>query len=119
VPRQTLETETGDTGDSSDPESAGGARHDWDMGPSPKAGALGWTRPADATGPDHEEALESIVTRVLVHRSMPEDFQSQLIRALERQVSRRKPLIGWSDLFVVEGPLDLVGLEELPLLKDG
>jgi hypothetical protein len=44
---------------------------------------------------------------------MPENFQVQLLRALEREVSRRNPLIGWSDLFVVNGPLELGGIGDL------
>jgi hypothetical protein len=44
---------------------------------------------------------------------MPENYQVQLLRALERQVSRRNPLIGWSDLYVVNGPLDLTGIGDL------
>ena len=44
---------------------------------------------------------------------MPENLQAQLLRALERQVSLRTPLIGWSDLYPVMGPLDLAGLEDL------
>jgi hypothetical protein len=42
---------------------------------------------------------------------MPESFQTQLLRALERQVNRANPMIGWSDLFPVTGPLDLGGLD--------
>jgi hypothetical protein len=47
---------------------------------------------------------------------MPETHQTQLLRALERQVGRRNPLIGWSDLYPVTGPLDLSGLEGLVAL---
>ncbi|NNM06886.1 MAG: hypothetical protein HKO65_17450, partial [Gemmatimonadetes bacterium] len=65
-----------------------------------------------------EESRESVVVRVLVNRTMPEGHQSQLIRALERQVTRRNPLIGWSDLYPVKGPLDLTGLEDLLTLKE-
>jgi hypothetical protein len=56
---------------------------------------------------------ESVVTDILVHRRMPENPQVQLLRALERQVTRQSPLIGWSDLYIVDGPLDLSGLEDL------
>ncbi len=59
------------------------------------------------------ETRQSVVVRVLVHRRMPESYQAQLLRALERQVTRRNPLIGWSDLYPVTGPLDLAGLDEL------
>jgi hypothetical protein len=44
---------------------------------------------------------------------MPESYQAQLLRALERQVSRRNPLIGLSDIYPVTGPLDLAGLDQL------
>lgn len=118
MPRQSLEVSDGRAPGSPDPDETKTARHEWDMGPSPKPGALGWSPPSDPTQPGYDEISESIVTRVMVQRSMPESFQAQLIRALERQVSRRKPLIGWSDLFVVEGPLDLAGLEDLPQVKD-
>ncbi len=66
-----------------------------------------------------EESRESVVARVQVNRRMPEGNQTQLIRALERQVTRRNPLIGWSDLYPVRGPLDLTGLDDLLNLKDG
>jgi hypothetical protein len=59
-----------------------------------------------------------VVVRVIVHQRMPENYQAQLLRALERQVSRRNPLIGWSDLYPVTGPLDLTGLEELLSFKE-
>jgi hypothetical protein len=58
------------------------------------------------------ESRQSVVVQVLVHKSMPESYQAQLLRALERQVNRRNPLIGWSDLYPVTGPMDLSGLEE-------
>jgi hypothetical protein len=64
------------------------------------------------------ETRESVVVRVLVRRRMPESYQAQLIRALERQVTKRNPLIGWSDLYPVTGPLDLTGLDELLELKE-
>jgi hypothetical protein len=57
------------------------------------------------------ETKQSVVVRVMVHQSMPESFQTQLLRALERQVNRANPLIGWSDLYPVTGPLDLTGLD--------
>jgi hypothetical protein len=63
--------------------------------------------------PTYEERAESVVTEVLVHSRMPENHQVQLLRALERQVTRRSPLIGWSDLYIVDGPLDLSGLGDL------
>jgi hypothetical protein len=63
--------------------------------------------------PELVEVRRSIVARILVQRSMPESHQAQLLRALERQVTSRIPLIGWSDLYVVQGPLDLTGLNEL------
>lgn len=59
------------------------------------------------------ESTESLVIHVVVHRDMPETHQAQLLRALERQVARRSPLIGWCDLYPVDGPLDLAGLREL------
>jgi len=59
------------------------------------------------------ESRQSVVVRVLVHRRMPESYQAQLLRALERQVTRRNPLIGWSDLYPVRGPLELTGIDEL------
>lgn len=60
-----------------------------------------------------KESKESVVIRVLTHQKMPETHQAQLLRALERQVARRTPLIGWSDLYPVDGPLDLSGLADL------
>jgi hypothetical protein len=68
--------------------------------------------------PAFDERRESVVVRVLVHQKMPEGHQAQLIRALERQVTRRDPLIGWSDLYPVPGPLDLSGMNGLLALKD-
>jgi hypothetical protein len=59
------------------------------------------------------ETRQSVVVRVLVHQRMPESYQARLIRALERQVTRKNPLIGWSDLYPVTGPLDLSGLADL------
>jgi hypothetical protein len=63
--------------------------------------------------PEFVERRISIVARVLVQRTMPESCQSQLLRALERQATRRDPLIGWPDLYAVHGPLDLSGLHDL------
>ncbi len=63
--------------------------------------------------PIFQETRETIVTRVLARKKMPEGYQAQLLRALERQVSRRNPLIGWSDLYPVKGPLDLTGIDAL------
>jgi hypothetical protein len=57
------------------------------------------------------ETRQSVVVQVLIHRRMPESYQAQLLRALERQVNRTNPLIGWSDLYPVTGPLDLSSLE--------
>ncbi len=68
--------------------------------------------------PTFDERRESVVVRVLVHQKMPEGNQAQLIRALERQVTRRDPLIGWSDLYPVSGPLDLSGINRLLALKE-
>ncbi len=67
--------------------------------------------------PAVRETRQSVVVRILVHRTMPEGYQAQLLRALERQVSRKNPLIGWSDMFPVTGPLSLTGLEKLLELK--
>ena len=75
------------------------------------------TEPGPSPAPPTVETRESVVVRVMVHRKMPESYQAQLVRALERQVTRRNPLIGWSDLYPVAGPLDLTGLEELLDLK--
>jgi len=61
----------------------------------------------------------SVVVRVLARQRMPENLQAQLLRALERQVSLRTPLIGWSDLYPVMGPLDLAGLDGLTELDGG
>ncbi|MFH1763970.1 MAG: hypothetical protein ABIF09_07255 [Gemmatimonadota bacterium] len=63
--------------------------------------------------PLFSETHQSVVVRVLANRKMPESYQAQLLRALERQVSRRNPLIGWSDLYTVAGPLDWAGLDQL------
>ena len=49
---------------------------------------------------------------------MPESYQAQLLRALETQVSRKDPLIGWSDIYPVWGPLELYGLDKLLSLED-
>jgi hypothetical protein len=102
-------------------EAGGGedeTRTAWDLGPSSRTGIT----PSDSSHPSaedqlREEVTQSIVVRVLVKQSMPESLQAQLIRALERQVTRRTPLIGWSDLFVVNGPLDLTGVEDLLALR--
>jgi hypothetical protein len=69
--------------------------------------------------PPHRETRQSVVVRVLVHKNMPEAYQAQLLRALERQVTRKDPLIGWSDVFPVTGPLSLTGLAKLLDLKKG
>ncbi len=64
------------------------------------------------------ETRQSVVVRVLVHQTMPESFQTQLLRALERQVNRANPMIGWSDLYPVTGPLDLTGLDRFVGVED-
>jgi hypothetical protein len=64
------------------------------------------------------ETRQSVVVRVLVHQGMPESYQAQLLRALERQVNRANPLIGWSDLYPVKGPLDLSDLDRFLLKGD-
>lgn len=63
------------------------------------------------------ESVQSVVVRILVHPEMPEGFQTRLLRALERQASRKSPLIGWSDLYPVSGPMDLSGLPGLLEMK--
>jgi hypothetical protein len=63
------------------------------------------------------DSKQTVVIRVKVHRRMPEAHQAQLLRALERQVGRRSPLIGWSDLYPVSGPMDLSGLPDLLKLR--
>ena len=68
--------------------------------------------------PPFSETRQSVVVRVLANRRMPESYQTQLLRALERQVSRRNPLIGWSDLYTLTGPLDWAGLDELLDLRE-
>jgi hypothetical protein len=68
--------------------------------------------------PQIEESRQSVVVRVLAPRKMPEAYQAQLLRALERQVSRRNPLIGWSDLYPVPGALELSGLDQLLDLEE-
>lgn len=64
----------------------------------------------------YREKSRGVVTEVMVHRRMPESHQVQLLRALERRATRRSPLIGWSDFFVANGPLDLRGIGDLPKL---
>lgn len=61
-----------------------------------------------------EEFSETLVVRVSVERAMPESQQAQLLRALERQVTLKNPLVGWSDVYALPGPLDLEGLEGFP-----
>jgi hypothetical protein len=63
------------------------------------------------------DSKQTVVVRVKVHQRMPEAHQAQLLRALERQVARRTPLIGWSDLYPVSGPMDLSGLPDLLKLR--
>jgi hypothetical protein len=74
-------------------------------------GGLGSTMPLPT--PRLIETRQSVVVRILARRRMPERYQAQLLRALERQAGRRNPLIGWSDLYPVTGPLDLTGVEGL------
>ncbi len=69
--------------------------------------------PGVDTDPAAEESRRSVVLRVLVGKEMPEVYQAHLIRALERQVSRKTPLIGWPDIFPVGGPLDLSGVDRI------
>ena len=68
--------------------------------------------------PSFIETRQSVVVRILAQRKMPESYQAQLLRALERQVSRRDPLIGWSDLYPVTGPLEWSGLDQLLYLGE-
>jgi hypothetical protein len=84
--------------------------------------------PQDALSPDASpqppevtirERVESVVTQVMAHQRMSESHQAQLLRALERQVTRRSPLIGWSDMYTVDGPMDLTGLVDLLKLGEG
>ena len=58
-----------------------------------------------------------MVVRVLARKRMPEVLQAHLLRALERQVNLKTPLIGWSDLYPVTGPLDPTGLDTILELK--
>lgn len=96
--------------------------------PGPGAGPEGMEAPSMAKGGDLAEphpltlpvpstlqvqTRQSVVVRVLTHPMMPESHQAQLLRGLERQVSRKSPLIGWSDIYPVTGPLDLTGLPGL------
>ena len=62
------------------------------------------------------ESKQSVVVRVVTRPRMPESHQAQLLRALERKVALKRPLIGWSDLYPVPGPMSLAGL---PSLLDG
>ncbi len=55
------------------------------------------------------ETRQSIVVRVVVRPRMPENHQAQLLRGLERQVSLKQPLIGWSDIYPAPGPMSLAG----------
>jgi len=68
---------------------------------------------ATPAAPQYRRVRQSVVVRVVARKRMPESLQAQLLRALERQVSLRTPLIGWSDLYPVIGPLDLAGLDGL------
>jgi hypothetical protein len=73
--------------------------------------------PAPPAVPEYRRVRKSVVVRVLVRTRMPEGLQAQLLRALEQQVNLSTPLIGWSDLYPVTGPLDLAGLDTLAGLK--
>ena len=75
-------------------------------------GAAPGEAPVEAA-PVYRERRESVVVRVLVERSMPERQQAQLIRALERHVAWKRPLVGWSDLYPLPRPLDVTDLQEL------
>ena len=82
---------------------------------------LGASSPDDPPQPleiTFRESVQSVVTRVMAHQRMPESHQAQLLRALERQVTRRSPLIGWSDIYTVDGPMDLTGLADLMKLEE-
>jgi hypothetical protein len=81
--------------------------------PEDRDDGLAPVEPVTPPLPPFLETRQSVVVRVLAHRKMPESYQAQLLRALERQVSRRNPLIGWSDIYPVTGPLDLAGLDQL------
>ena len=94
-----------------------------DLGPPAPAevGREGSSEPDPVDAPPlplYVETRQSVVVRVIAHRKMPESYQAQLIRALERQVSRKNPLIGWSDLYPVTGPLELSGCERLLDLQE-
>lgn len=106
----------------------GGARSEGEPGTGSPGGVTGILEPSLGDGGDlaepHplflpasptvvSETRQSVVVRVLTHRSMPEVHQAQLVRALERQVARKSPLIGWSDIYPVSGPMDLSGLPGL------
>jgi hypothetical protein len=76
------------------------------------------TSDAPPPQPSYLETRQSVVVRVTANRRMPESYQAQLLRALERQVTRKNPLIGWSDLYTVVGPLEWSGLDKLLDLRD-
>jgi len=84
-------------------------------GPSTGVGSLGEPAPSPLPLPTTvtRETRQSVVVKIVVHPDMPESHQARLLRALERQVSRKSPLIGWSDLYAVSGPMELSGLSEL------
>jgi hypothetical protein len=118
---QPLETEVGTLPDDTPvaPEEEEGGERDAvdvssDLGSPPSP-----TAPEAPPVPEFlvRETSQSVVVRVMVHPTMPDGNQARLLRALERQVSRRSPLIGWSDLYPVSGPLDLTGLPELLSLE--
>jgi hypothetical protein len=82
-------------------------------GDAPAVGVTGGARPEEPVA----QGRRSVMVRVLVRKEMSEMYQAHLIRALERQVSRKTPLIGWSDIFPVAEVLDLGGVDELLDLK--
>jgi hypothetical protein len=112
VPSRGSETEDPDSASSPSPPGAGEARADPTLVPE-LSQAHPAPPPAPPPAPEYRRVRQSVVVRVLARKRMPESVQAQLLRALERQVSRRIPLIGWSDLYPVTGPLDLSGLDEL------
>lgn len=69
--------------------------------------------PLPASRTIQRETKQSIVVRVVTRPRMPEHHQTQLLRGLERQVSLKRPLIGWSDLYPAPGPMSLAGLPSL------
>ena len=64
------------------------------------SGGLSEAQARSAPG-ESVETRQSVVVRIMIHQSMPESYQGQLLRALERQVNRANQIIGLSDLFPV------------------